>query len=157
MIAFDLGLVDSGAAWDGGSDSYRCPAKFQPAGKKPALRPDLEQRRLSWWRSTYRLLIREHADGVVWREAPIIHPNHPNGAIPLIQLHGVLLLAAYDEGATVYDESNQKMKSWAHKLEGIATTWPMDKDDMLDVAQHLGCDTEDHNEADAFILWTMKS
>jgi Holliday junction resolvasome RuvABC endonuclease subunit len=155
MIAFDLALVTAGAAWDGGSDTFTCPPKFQPSRRPARERDQTRQQRLAWWRTTFRRLIADYADGEVWVEMPIMHSQNPSGQIPTHELHGVLKVAAWDERAVVHEMQNTKLKSWAHKVPGITTPWPMSKDDMVAVAKHLGCQPADDNEADAFLLYAM--
>jgi Holliday junction resolvasome RuvABC endonuclease subunit len=143
-IAFDLGLRCTGIAWDGGSDLYVSPNYLH----KSPMTPEREHARYTWWRELYRNLILSHPGDVVV-EAPILHPKHATGSIPLIVLHGVLRSVAIGECRQVSTVQPATLKKWATG-KGNAT-----KEQMVDAARLRGWEGSDHNEADAWLIWTM--
>jgi Holliday junction resolvasome RuvABC endonuclease subunit len=143
-LAFDLGLHTTGIAWDGGTDHHTCPHRH----RRSPITPEREHERFGWWRDTFRALLLPHPrvnDVVV--EAPFIHRSHPSGAINLIVLHGILRAVALDGGHRCHTVDPATLKRWATG-RGNA-----DKTAMMQHARALGWDGEDHNEADAFLLW----
>lgn len=142
-LAFDLGLGTTGLAWNGGSDHFICPSKHRSS----PLTDTKRRGRYEWWHDTFRAILVAQEPGPVIVEAPFIHNSHPTGAIPLIQLHGLLLSAAIDDWREVHVVENRTLKKWATG-NGNAS-----KDDMIHWARAFGWEGTDHNEADAYLLW----
>ena len=144
-IAFDLGLTTTGVAWPDGSDTHTCPAAL----RRSPITPELEQQRLAWWQHTFNMILLPWRDATIVIEAPFIHNRHPSGAMSLIMLHGVLRAVANDGCHPVHQVEPTVLKRWATGNGGAT------KEQMMRTARQLGWEGVDHNEADAFLLWTM--
>ncbi len=133
-IAFDLGLATSGVCWGPDQwETFNC----------PKIRGGC---RLAWWKSTFRHLLLPGYDTIVV-EAPFFHTVHPSGSLALAGLHGVLELAAYEEGCNHISTPPTSLKKWA------TGTGNARKELMLAAAQERGYQGDDHNAADAYLLW----
>lgn len=142
-LALDLALSTTGIAWGPNPTDccvHRCPSKLAGGA------------RLSWWRKRIREHLVDDKRPRITRvvvEAPVIHPNHRNGAIPLIKLHGAVEHQAWTAGvgfdATIAPAS---LKKWA------TGSGRADKDLMMAAARdRFGWTGSDDNEADAVLLW----
>lgn len=111
-----------------------------------------QQDRFDWWRTTFAALLLPHPGADVICEAPFLHPKHPAGSVALIMLHGVIRSVAAGGGHKVYAVAPAALKRWATD-NGAAN-----KDQMIRAAIERGWDPGtdcDHNEADAWLLYTM--
>lgn len=141
-LAFDLGLRTTGIAWPGGSDHLDSPARLH----RSPITPERAHDRYCWWRTAFVTILADHPNATVVVEAPIIHHAHRRGSIPLIVLHGILRACAHDRAVVEVEPS--RLKRWATG-KGNA-----DKVAMVAAARLRGWDGDDHNEADAFLLYT---
>lgn len=132
-LAFDLGLTTTGYCSAIESDTFTCREKGDE--------------RFTWWRNTFTVLLAEHTGIDVWVEAPFIHPKHINGASNLLVLHGIFRGCCITNGSTVHQVTPAELKKYATG-KGNA-----DKGTMMDAAWAAGWDGDDHNEADAYLLW----
>jgi len=134
-LALDLALSTTGAAWQGGSDTYVCPTKLRGG------------ERLNWWGCTVWSLICERPCDVVVIEAPFIHPARPTGAMSTIKLHGVIEHIVWKRCVEYVTITPSELKKWATGKGNAG------KPAMCDAARERGWVGVDHNEADAFLLW----
>ena len=143
-VAFDLGLRTTGVAWAGGHDHFTSPTKLNTS----PITPSKEHERYAWWRDTFRMIMLPHpttCDIVV--EAPFLHPRNRTGSMGLVLLHGILRGVAIDGGHRYHTVTPTELKLWATG-KGKA-----DKPMMMDAARHLGWVGDNHDEADAYLLW----
>ena len=145
VVAFDLGLHATGVAWPGGSDTFRLPKGITTTPMTDTAR----HARIDWWHRAFRAILEPWPHTDIWVEAPFLHPKHPTGAIPLIELHGALLVAASGNGSPVTTIAPAELKKWATG-KGNAS-----KAAMLEAARQRGWVGDDHNEADAWLLWCL--
>jgi Holliday junction resolvasome RuvABC endonuclease subunit len=144
-IAFDLGLVTTGVAWDGGSDHHKCPHKYT----KSPMTPERQHDRYCWWRDTFKALLLPHRGADVVVESPFWHPKHPSGSMALAMLHGVFRAVAIDGGHMVHMVTPSELKRMATG-NGNAS-----KEAMMRTACQLGFEGDDDNECDAYLLFTV--
>lgn len=76
-----------------------------------------------------------------------MHHAHPNGAVATIKLHGAVEHMAYVRKVRYVEVPPAMLKRHATD-RGNAT-----KVEMLAAAQRDGFDGDDHNAADAWLLW----
>ena len=143
-IAFDLGLTITGIAHPDGSDHFICPTKHRTS----PITPTIEHQRFAWWRDTFRMILLPFPTSTqVIVEAPFTHRHNTKGAGNLYTLHGLLRGVAIDNGLDYHTVENRTLKKWATG-NGNA-----DKRAMLEAARMTGWIGDDHNEADAVMLW----
>jgi len=143
--AFDLGLKRTGIAWDGHSDVFTSPNSLHTS----PLDDNKINRRLTWWLDAFDMALLPHAGQPVAVESAFVHPKHINGAMRLVELHGVFRISAARAGCDIITVTPSELKRWATGSGNASKT------DMIARAVELGCASNDDNEADAFLLFLM--
>lgn len=144
-LAFDLGLTTTGVAWPNDTDIFTLPHAF----RRSPMTDDSRLNRLAWWYDTFRANLMPWPGAAVWVEAPFIHPQHPTGALEVAKLHGVFAIACHDNNSDIHSVEPAVLKKWATGKGNAG------KEEMIDAARMRGWDGDDHNEADAWLLWCL--
>ena len=153
VIAFDLGLRNTGYAWtqhniDKPSACTITTPNILNTSPMTSIR---QQARHNWWTTTLRLLCDQTPPSTILVEAPFLHRLHPTGSMSTIRLHGALWSIAGDLGVPIVELEPAALKSWATG-NGNAT-----KEQMIEAANLRGWHGTEPDAADAWLLlswWT---
>lgn len=120
-----------------------------PTGRTLSWTPPAEVgARLHWLAGGIGTLLTRQEPALIVVEGLPVH-TYPKALAAGAQLHGVVRLVAYEHSVPVVDVDPNRLKRWATG-RGNA-----DKDDMLAAARYAGAEVDNHDEADAWLLWCL--